>query len=68
MQRIPELRTGSYFSSFLVQHSPDLWLFGHTHRHLSGKVGRTPIMNVSFGYPENVSVGAEADVLLPGAD
>lgn len=35
-------------------------------RHLSGKVGRTPIVNVSFGYPENVRAGAEAYVLLRG--
>ena len=56
----------SDLDGWILQHSPDLWMFGHTHRHLSGKVGRTPIVNVSFGYPENVRAGAEVDVLLRG--
>lgn len=56
----------SDLDGWILQHGPDLWLFGHTHRHLSGKIGRTPIVNISFGYPENVRAGAEADVLLRG--
>lgn len=31
---------------------PAAWLFGHTHRPLSARVGRTLVHNVSLGYPD----------------
>lgn len=41
----------SDLDGWILRHEPDLWLFGHTHRRLAGQVGRTPIVNISLGYP-----------------
>lgn len=32
-----------------------LWLFGHTHRQITGRAGGIPVVNVSFGYAREVS-------------
>ncbi|GGE05420.1 Calcineurin-like phosphoesterase [Gemmobacter megaterium] len=56
----------SNLDDWIIRHRPDLWLFGHTHRHLSGRVGRTRIMNISLGYPDDVPSVREAEILLRG--
>lgn len=56
----------SDLDAWILHHKPDLWLFGHTHRHLSGHVGRTPIINISLGYPSEVPERNAADILLRG--
>lgn len=56
----------SNLDAWILRHRPDLWLFGHTHRRLQGRVGPTPIVNVSMGYPNEVPAGSEADILLRG--
>ncbi|MCU9849015.1 metallophosphoesterase [Defluviimonas sp. WL0024] len=45
---------------------PDLWLFGHTHRPLQARLGRTRLRNCSLGYPSEVPTGLEARLLLLG--
>ncbi|MCW3782885.1 hypothetical protein [Defluviimonas salinarum] len=45
---------------------PDLWLFGHTHRSLQARIGRTHLRNCSLGYPSEVPTGLEARLLLLG--
>ena len=56
----------SDLDSWILRHEPDLWLFGHTHRHRAGRVGRTRIMNISLGYPDEAPEGHETDILLRG--
>lgn len=57
----------SDLDEWILRHRPDLWLFGHTHRHLRGRVGQTPVVDVSLGYPEDIRSGEElADILLRG--
>lgn len=56
----------SNLDGWILEHRPDLWLFGHTHRHLNGQVGQTRIANVSFGYPEEVPAEQEVDIILRG--
>ena len=56
----------SNLDAWILNTEPDLWLFGHTHRHLSGQVGRTPVVNISLGYPSEVPQGNTADILLRG--
>ena len=38
---------------------PDLWCYGHYHQGRDLKVGNTQIMNVSLGYPEEITKPAE---------
>ncbi len=56
----------SNLDDWILHHKPDCWLFGHTHRRLTGKVGSTPIINVSLGYPSEVPDSDVADILLRG--
>lgn len=56
----------SNLDDWILRHGPDLWLFGHTHRHLSGRVDQTRIVNISLGYPDDAPSGREADILLRG--
>lgn len=56
----------SNLDEWILRHGPDLWLFGHTHRRLSAQIGRTRIVNTSFGYPDDVPSEREAEVLLRG--
>ena len=56
----------SNLDAWILQHSPHLWLFGHTHRNLQGRVGDTPIVNVSVGYPSEVSAAREGKILSRG--
>lgn len=56
----------SDLDGWILRHRPDLWLFGHTHRHLASQVGQTPVVNVSLGYPSDIHWGQEADILLRG--
>lgn len=44
----------SNLESWIRPHTPDLWLCGHAHRRLQGRVGATRIRDVSFGYPHEV--------------
>ncbi|SED17464.1 metallophosphoesterase [Rhodobacter sp. 24-YEA-8] len=53
-------------SSLTVTRRVDLWLFGHTHRHLSAVPVRTPVVNVSLGYPREVDDSDIVDVVLRG--
>lgn len=56
----------SNLDSWIQMHAPDLWLFGHTHRRLSARVGRTPVVNISLGYPSEIWLGEVADVVQRG--
>lgn len=56
----------SDLDAWILRHRPDLWLFGHTHRHLRTEVGRTPVVNVSLGYPDEIRSGQEASILMRG--
>lgn len=47
-------------------HQPDAWFFGHTHRWLEARIGRTLIRNVSLGYPGEVDPAQERTLLLRG--
>lgn len=40
----------SDMSDLIIQHQPDVWFFGHSHRRLRAKVHGTDIRNVSIGY------------------
>jgi predicted phosphodiesterase len=54
---------GSDLSDLIARYEPDLWLFGHTHRRLVARVGRTVIRNVSIGYPGEHRTDATPDFL-----
>ena len=54
---------GSDLTDVILRHAPDLWLFGHTHRRLSARVGHTVVRNVSIGYPSEHREHASADFL-----
>ena len=56
----------SDLDEWILNHQPDLWLFGHTHRPLAAQVGNTPVVNISLGYPDEVHPGNEARPLLRG--
>ncbi|MBV0893492.1 hypothetical protein KTN05_16985, partial [Paracoccus sp. Z118] len=56
----------SNLDGFIRRHQPDGWLFGHTHRWLEARVGRTLIRNVSLGYPHEVDPQHERSLLLRG--
>lgn len=56
----------SDLDAWILHHKPDAWLFGHTHRQLSGRVGRTDIINVSLGYPDEERAQSVSDTLLRG--
>lgn len=44
----------------LIQtYSPACWYFGHCHGTKGGKYGSTPLVNISLGYPEEVSDPAD---------
>lgn len=43
-----------------------LWLFGHTHRRLSGNANNTPVVNVSLGYPREVDDHGIANIFMRG--
>lgn len=49
-----------------MEHRPDLWLCGHSHRRLQGRVRETLIRDISFGYPFEVAPDSEASFLLRG--
>lgn len=40
----------SNMSDLLIQHRPDAWFFGHSHRRLRAKIHATDVRNVSVGY------------------
>lgn len=56
----------SDLDAWILRHRPDLWLFGHTHRHLRTTVGRTPVVNVSLGYPDEIRPEQEIGILMRG--
>ncbi len=56
----------SNLDDWILMHRPDAWLSGHTHRHLSGKVGRTLLRNISFGYPSEIPFSARQSLLRRG--
>lgn len=49
-----------------MEHRPNLWLCGHSHRRLQGRVRETLIRDISFGYPFEVASDSEASLLLRG--
>ncbi len=57
---------GSNMTDMIEKHQPTSWVFGHTHYQAAAKVGTTSLLNVSLGYPEQVSSGREAVTLLRG--
>lgn len=57
---------GSDLDELILKYQPDLWLCGHTHRHLRAMVGRTEIRNVSLGYPSEVPSFLHESVLEAG--
>ena len=56
----------SNLDDWILRHQPALWLFGHTHRHLAGMFGSTPVVNVSLGYPSEVPHGRNEEILFRG--
>lgn len=50
----------------ILEHRPDLWLCGHAHRRLQGRVGQTAIRDISFGYPHEIQPQQEATLLHRG--
>lgn len=57
---------GSDLDLLIQGKKPDLWLCGHTHRHLEATVGETRVRNVSLGYPSEVDVWRHREILLSG--
>lgn len=57
---------GSNILSLIERYQPQGWLFGHTHYRVDGLVGNCFTRNVSLGYPDQVSPGAERAILLRG--
>lgn len=57
---------GSNLDDLIIGHAPDLWLCGHTHRHLAAMVGQTEVRNVSLGYPSEVPAFLHESILLSG--
>ena len=51
---------------WIMEHQADLWLCGHSHRRLQGRVRETLIRDISFGYPFEVAPDKEASLLLRG--
>lgn len=50
----------------MVRSQADLWLFGHTHRRLSGRSNNIPVVNVSLGYPREVADHNIVDIFMRG--
>lgn len=49
----------SDLSDLIRRHEPDRWFFGHCHGVRNGAVGKTQLLNVSLGYPEEVTDPAD---------
>ena len=56
----------SNLDAWILEHQPDLWLCGHAHRRLQGRVGPTAIRDISFGYPHEIMPHQEAALLRRG--
>lgn len=56
----------SDLDGWIGAHRPDGWVFGHTHRPLAAQIHGVPVVNVSLGYPDEVSEGDEAEAMLRG--
>lgn len=56
----------SNLEDWIRAHTPDLWLCGHAHRRLQGRVGTTWIRDVSFGYPHEVEPDQVTGLLRQG--
>jgi 3',5'-cyclic AMP phosphodiesterase CpdA len=56
----------SNLETWIATQSVGLWLFGHTHRRLRGRAVNTPVVNVSLGYPREVSDDEIADIVMRG--
>lgn len=56
----------SDLDDLILEAEPDLWLFGHTHRHLEATVGRTRLRNVSLGYPKEVDLWRHHEIIMAG--
>lgn len=48
----------SDLSGLIAKHSPSRWYFGHCHGSQNAKIGATHMINVSLGYPEEMTVPA----------
>lgn len=57
---------GSDLDDMIQRHRPELWLCGHTHRHLRSDIGKTHVRNVSLGYPSEVPSWDHEAILLSG--
>lgn len=56
----------SDLSEMLEEHQPDAWVFGHTHRPQSARLGRTRIHNVGLGYPSEAARYGVREIMLRG--
>ena len=43
----------SDLTALIECHQPDHWFFGHTHRNVELQIGRTKLVNISVGYPDD---------------
>ncbi|ASP35551.1 metallophosphoesterase [Labrenzia sp. VG12] len=49
----------SDLGDLILQHQPEFWFFGHTHKAFAAMRGRTEIRNVSIGYPDDGHMSQE---------
>lgn len=56
----------SNLEPWILEHRPDLWLCGHSHRHREAWIGTTLIRDISLGYPEEVAEGRAPELLMRG--
>lgn len=56
----------SDLSEMIEEHQPDAWVFGHTHRPQSARLGRTRIHNVGLGYPNEAAHYGVREIMLRG--
>lgn len=56
----------SDLSVLIMQYQPTAWYSGHTHSQRDTIMGRTSILDVSLGYPQQVFPEEEARVLMRG--
>lgn len=56
----------SNLEDWIRAQTPELWLCGHAHRRLQGRVGTTRIRDISFGYPHEVEPDQVSGLLRQG--
>lgn len=56
----------SNLGAMIRKYRPEAWIFGHTHRRLRARVGRTEVRNASLGYPHELLGGMVSQYLAHG--